>query len=276
MHSVGRYDPAVVLKDIVAADLGVDKDRLGRSDREYEVAGWLEKRGIESGWELAPTLVSLGFDQAELQVLAEDFNASEFPVVAEWLRCTHTIYSLLCEIGLGTSRISEIVKALRNYSYMDQAPIQCVDVHEGLDDTLVILRSKLKSGVTVRKEYDEGLPDIDAYGSELNQVWTNIIDNAIDAMGGRGALVLRTRREDACVVVEIEDNGPGVPEEIQSKLFDPFFTTKPPGEGMGLGLNISRNIIVQKHQGEISLSSQPGRTCFEVRLPINPETLNQG
>jgi signal transduction histidine kinase len=154
---------------------------------------------------------------------------------------------------------------------MDQAPVQSVDVREGLDNTLIILHNKLKKGVIVHREYDEDLQAIQAYASELNQVWTNIIDNAIDAMHGEGVLIVRARSEGDWVVVEIEDNGPGIPEEIQSKIFDPFFTTKSPGEGTGLGLNISRNLIVQKHHGLISVKSRPGRTCFSVRLPTDFE-----
>jgi signal transduction histidine kinase len=142
-------------------------------------------------------------------------------------------------------------------------------VREGLDNTLIILHNKLKRGVTVEREYADDLPLIQAYASELNQVWTNIIDNAIDAMDGEGTLIVRTRREDPWIVIEIEDNGPGIPEESQSKIFDPFFTTKGPGVGTGLGLNISRNLIVQKHHGQISVVSEPGRTCFSVRLPID-------
>jgi PAS domain S-box-containing protein len=246
-----------------------DMNALTRSDRESEMEDWLEAQGLETAWQIAPTLVSLGYDQSEIQALAEYFNPRQFPVVIDWLSCTHTIYSLLSEISLGTGRIVEIVKALKTYTFMDQAPIQSVDVHEGLDNTLIILKNKLKAGITVRREYAKDLPAIQAYGSELNQVWTNIIDNAIDAMAGRGTLVLRTRKEGPWIVVEIEDNGPGIPEENQTNVFDPFFTTKSPGEGTGLGLNISRNLIVQKHQGQISVSSEPGKTCFTVRLPLH-------
>jgi len=142
-------------------------------------------------------------------------------------------------------------------------------VREGLDNTLIILHNKLKKGVTVTREYAEDLPVIQAYAGELNQVWTNIIDNAIDAMDGVGTLVVRTRCEDPWVVVEIEDSGPGIPKEIQSKIFDPFFTTKGPGQGTGLGLNISRNLVVQKHHGQITVTSKPGSTCFRVSLPID-------
>jgi signal transduction histidine kinase len=246
-------------------------DTLARSDREHELETWLGDRGIENSWEFAPVLVSMGTDTSELRTLAEEFSDGQFPAVITWLSCSYTIYSLLEEIGQGAGRISEIVKALKTYSYMDQAPIQSVDVHEGLDNTLVMLRSKLREGITVRREYAEDLPKIQAYGSELNQVWTNIIDNAVDAMNGQGEIVLRTRQADGWVTIEIEDNGPGIPDEVQSNIFDPFFTTKSPGEGTGLGLNISHNIIVQKHGGEISVRSAPGKTCFEVRLPINSE-----
>ena len=152
---------------------------------------------------------------------------------------------------------------------MDQAPVQSIDIHEGLENTLIILQSKLKGGVTVRKEYGHQLPPIEANGGELNQVWTNLIDNAIDGMNGQGTLIIRTRREDPWLVIEIEDDGSGIPEEIQSDIFDPFFTTKPLGEGTGLGLNISRNLIVQKHRGEIEVESEPGRTCFTIRLPLD-------
>ena len=152
---------------------------------------------------------------------------------------------------------------------MDQAPIQSVDVHEDLDNTLIILRNKLKAGIAVRREFAENLPCIEACGGELNQAWTNIIDNAIDAMEGQGELVLRTREEAPWVVVEVEDNGPGIPEEIQAMIFDPFFTTKSPGAGTGLGLNISHSIIVQKHQGQIAVSSRPGKTVFTIQLPVH-------
>jgi PAS domain S-box-containing protein len=242
---------------------------LLRSDQEVALERWLEARGIEGSWEIAPTIVNLGYGTGELKALADRFTPQQFSLVIVWLSCTHAIYSLIAEIGLGTGRIAEIVKALKTYTYMDQAPVQPVDVREGLDNTLIIFHNKLKKGVTVRREYAEDLPVIQAYAGELNQVWTNIIDNAIDAMDGAGTLTVRARREEPWVVVEIEDNGRGIPGEIQSKIFDPFFTTKGPGAGTGLGLNISRNLIVQKHHGQITVTSQPGRTCFAVRLPID-------
>ncbi len=246
-----------------------DLDSLTRSDREYELESWLDEQGVENAWEVAPTLVDLGYDRSELMAQAARYTPAQSRAVMSWLSCTYTIYSLLEEIGQGTARISEIVKALKGYSYLDQAPIQTVDLHEGLDSTLVILRSKLKPGVTVHREYAADLPPILAYGSELNQVWTNLIDNAIDAMDGQGEITLRTRHDDQWAIVEVEDNGPGIPGALQPTIFDPFVTTKPPGQGTGLGLNICHNIVVQKHKGRIDVYSQPGQTRFEVRLPLH-------
>jgi len=242
---------------------------LFRSDREAALEEWLHKRDVNAAIEVVPALVSLGYDRGDLEALARVFDRSQLPVVIDWLSFKYTIYSLVSEIALGTSRIVELVKALKTYTYMDRAPVQPVDVREGLDNTLIILHNKLKRGVTVVREYAEDLPIIQAYAGELNQVWTNIMDNAIDAMKGKERLIVRARREDRWVIVEIEDDGPGIPNEIRTKIFDPFFTTKGPGEGTGLGLNISRNLIVQKHRGQISVSSKPGSTCFAVRLPID-------
>ncbi len=179
-----------------------------------------------------------------------------------------SITSLLAEISLSAAQISEIVSALKTYSFLDQAPVQRVDVHEGLENTLVILRSALKAGITVRREYASNLPDIEAYGSELSQVWTNIIHNAIDALDGRGQITIRTHQEEDQVVVEIIDNGPGIPGDVKARLFEPFFTTKPLGQGTGLGLHISYNIVVMHHGGDIKVSSQPGETCFQIWLPV--------
>jgi signal transduction histidine kinase len=203
-----------------------------------------------------------------LEQLAGKVPASGLPLVIEWLTTESTVRVLLDEINEGAGRISEIVKALKSYIYLDQAPAQTVDVHDGIENTLVILRYKLKKGIEVRREFAQHLPRIDAYGSELNQVWTNLIDNAIDAMQGKGKLTIRTRYQEPWVIVEVEDDGPGIPAEIQSRIFNPFFTTKPVGQGTGLGLNLSYNII-QKHRGEIKVHSRPGQTCFEVWLPVS-------
>jgi signal transduction histidine kinase/predicted CoA-binding protein len=247
-----------------------DIDPLVRSDRELVLENWLDNNNVENGWELAPILVNLGLDEEALNHLEADFRPENINQVLKWLGITYTVHSLLAEIGEGATRIAEIVKSLKTYVYLDQAPIQSVDVHEGIDNTLVMLRHKLKQGIVVRRDYDSELPKIQAFGSELNQVWTNLIDNAIDAMQGQGEIIIRSRRQGEFVLVEIEDNGPGIPEEIQSKIFSPFFTTKSVGKGTGLGLSISYN-IVQKHGGEIKVYSIPGRTRFQVCLPINFE-----
>ena len=182
------------------------------------------------------------------------------------------VHTLSYEIGQGSARISEIVGALKSYSYLGQAPVQAVDLHEGLDNTLVILRNKLKVGIRVHRDYGADVPRVPAYGSELNQVWTNLLDNAADAMGGKGEITIRTRREPGWAVVEICDNGPGIPQSVQARIFDPFFTTKAPGKGMGLGLSTSYSIITDKHKGTVSVASRPGRTWFTVRLPLQSAT----
>ncbi|MEE9248189.1 MAG: PAS domain S-box protein [Dehalococcoidia bacterium] len=244
---------------------------LARSDREGELETWLEEQGMPDAWTLAPTLVNLNYDAAGLTVLAESFAPDQLPVIINSLDATYAVHSLLTEIGQSTGRISEIVKALKSYSYLDQAPVQAVDVHEGLDNTLLVLGHKLKSGISVRQEYAPDLPNIQANGSELNQVWTNIIDNAADALGKQGEITIRTRQEGDWVVIEIEDDGPGIPADIQPRIFEPFFTTKPPGQGTGLGLDISYNIVVHKHRGNIKVVSEPGKTCFQVWLPVTSE-----
>jgi PAS domain S-box-containing protein len=242
---------------------------ITRSDRETALAEWLEAQGIEPSAEQVTSLVNLDYGAEELSDLATVFPGGQFSLVLEWLSCSYSIFRQVGLISLGTGHIAQIVKALKSYTYMDQAPVQSVDVREGLDNTLIILQGKLKRGISVHREYADDLPLIQAFASELNQVWTNIIDNAVDAMNGEGTLVVRARAEGRWVVVEIEDDGPGIPPEIQSKVFDPFFTTKGPGGGTGLGLNISRNLVVQKHQGQITFTSTPRGTNFQVRLPID-------
>lgn len=242
---------------------------LTRSDREEELEQWLRDRKVNSDIDLVSTLVSFGLEKNDLDKISALFSKEQFPVVIDWLSFKFSIYSLVGEISIGTGRIVELVKALKTYTYMDQAPVQSVDVREGLDNTLIILHNKLKRGVNVIREYAEDLPMIQAYAGELNQVWTNIIDNAIDAMNGEGTLVVRARQDGRWVVVEIKDDGPGISQENLSNIFDPFFTTKGPGKGTGLGLNISRNLVVQKHQGQMSVISEPGNTCFSVRLPMD-------
>jgi signal transduction histidine kinase len=240
---------------------------LERSDRESEVEVWLQKNGLGDSAGLSADLVSLGYDSDALLKLASDFPGVALGIVLDWACGLFTVHSLLKQVAEGAGRISEIVKALKSYSFLDQAPLQTVDVREGLEDTLLILGHKLKGKIEIKREYASDTPRIEGHGSELNQVWTNILDNAADALGGTGRIVIRTRRDADSLVVEIEDNGPGIPLGTQERVFDAFFTTKPPGQGTGLGLHISYNIVVQRHRGEIRLSSAPGKTCFQVRLP---------
>lgn len=246
-------------------------DPLVRSDLEYALEEWLSQNEIEEGWEIAPMLVSAAYNEQNLTALQLLFPSPAFRTVVYVLAHSYTLYSIMEEIAQGTGRIAEIVKSLKSYSYLDQAPTQSIDVHEGLNDTLIMLGSRLKKGIKVYRDYAPDLPQIEAFGSELNQVWTNLIDNAIDAMDGEGKITIKTRKTDTCVIVDITDSGSGIPPAIQAKIFDPFFTTKAPGVGTGLGLNISYNIIVQKHRGRISVDSKQGETRFEIRLPINYE-----
>ena len=246
-------------------------DPIARSDLEQEVEDFLEHKGIQDPWEHAPTFVAYGLGVGELEELTGSFDSPVIPTVIDYVGSRLEAFSLVDDIAQGARRISEVVKALKGYSFMDQAPVQLVDVREGLNNTLAILGGKLRDGITVDFEFAEPLPRIQAHGSELNQVWTHLIDNAISAMGDEGALELKAYRDDEWVVVEVADNGPGIPVEDQQKIFDPFFTTRPPGEGTGLGLSVSHGIVVEKHRGEISVSSKPGATRFAVRLPITDE-----
>jgi signal transduction histidine kinase len=246
----------------------LDIDSITRSDQEFEIQTWLEKNGIDNAWELAPTLVNISYNCPRLEEMANIFSTEQFPKVVALLCSKYNTYNLMEEIGHGAGRISEIVKSLKSYSYLDQGPLQSVDVHEGLDNTLVMLRSKLKKGITVTRNYDPDLPRIEAYGSELNQVWTNIIDNAASAMNGEGTIEIKTEFRNNKVLVSIKDDGPGISPEIQNQIFNPFFTTKAPGQGTGLGLNISYNIIVKKHHGDISVQSNANETCFNIEIPL--------
>ncbi|HEX9729700.1 MAG TPA: ATP-binding protein [Gemmatimonadales bacterium] len=249
------------------AGCACELDPLARSDREDEIETWLDEIGVEDPPLVAAALVEMDLTADHLRALAGPFAGAHRAPVAEWLGHVFPVYRLLDEIHHGAARISEIIGALKEYSYLGQAPVQAVDVNQGLRNTLIILRGKLKQGVTVIQEFADDLPRIQGYGSELNQVWTNLIDNAAAAMDGKGQIVLRTRGADGRVVVEVEDDGPGIPSEHHSRIFDAFFTTKPPGQGTGLGLHTCYTIVVKKHGGTIDVESQPGRTRFVVVLP---------
>ncbi len=247
----------------------ISLDSMARADAEEVLEDWFDNQGLDEAWTFASTLVAMGYGPDDLARLKGIFPAERLVVVLSWLVAAFLQSSLLDEIREGAGRMAGIVKALKSYAYLDQAPVQEVDIHEGLDNTLILLRGRLKEGVEVLREYDPALSHIQGYGSELNQVWTNLIDNAIDAMDGKGTLILRTRQAGEWVVVEIQDSGEGIPDEHLARIFDPFFTTKPVGKGTGLGLDISYNIVVEKHRGDISVTSQPGKTTFRVKLPLH-------
>ncbi|MBW0118674.1 ATP-binding protein [Pseudonocardia abyssalis] len=240
------------------------------SDREDELGDWLDGAGIPGGWDLAPVFVAGGLEVSDLDAVRTASDPAVLEGAIRWLAYTVETESLLREITDATSRISDLVLAAKQYSQMDRAPHRFVDVHEGLDATLVMFGRKLgdEGGVEIVKDYDRTLPAIPVYSAELNQVWTNIIDNAIDAMDGAGTLTVRTARDDERVLVEIADTGPGIPPEVRQRIFEPFFTTKGVGKGTGLGLDVSYRVVVSRHHGDIAVHSVPGNTRFQVRLPI--------
>lgn len=245
-------------------------DAMTRSDREADIEDWLDDQDMDNELDMAPQFVDLNFTVDELDDLLDKHGKDHLEAILNWLATIFPVYSLLTEVSEGTSRISEIVVALKNYSFLGQAEVLKINLHDSLDNTLVILRNKMKVGITITREYDDDMPEIMAYGSELNQVWTNLLDNAIDAMGGQGEIKIRTKKyPDDIVCVEIEDSGKGIPKDVIDKIFDPFFTTKSIGKGTGLGLSTSYGIIVEKHKGEMRVTSEPGKTVFECLLSVN-------
>ena len=242
-------------------------DPLGRADLEESLQIWLEAHDIDDPWRLAPLLVDADISLASLEQLASRVEPAHLAALLWWYGNGTLVYRLLQELSLSGRAISEIVTAVKAYTRLDQAPVQEIEIHDGINQALVILRHKLR-GVQIARDFAENLPEIIAFAGELNQVWTNLIDNAADAMDGAGTLTIRTRRENGDIIVDIEDSGPGIPGADRDCVFNPFFTTKPPGEGTGLGLAISYN-IVRKHGGDIRLDSEPGRTCFSVRIPVD-------
>jgi signal transduction histidine kinase len=244
-------------------------DSLVQSDREEELVAWLEQHGIQSASRFATGLVEANVDIEALEHLIAKFDVAVLQNALTRIVAAVSAEKLTREIESTTGRISELVRAVKEYSYMDQLPEQEIDIHQGLDSTLTMLKFRLKKGVNVRREYDRTLPRIFAHGSELNQIWTNLIDNAIDAMGGKGELRMRTSREFDMLLVEIIDNGPGIPDSVKPHIFEPFFTTKGVGEGTGLGLDTVYR-IVRSHHGEITFDSKPGETRFAIRLPLQP------
>jgi signal transduction histidine kinase len=242
-------------------------DPLALSDREERINAWLEAHQVPDAWKIAPAIAEAGVETAKLECLAGQVGAEVLCDALTRIASLFTIARLIDEIQISTRRITVLVQAVKEYSYMDQAAMKEVDLHQGLENTLTILNHKLKNGITVVREYDKSLPRICAFGGELNQIWTNLMANAIEAMHGKGELRVRTARELDSVIVEIGDNGPGIPPDALPHIFEPFFTTKGVGEGTGLGLDtVSR--IVRNHHGEIRVASHSGDTRFQVFLPL--------
>ena len=245
-------------------------DALDRSDREAALEGWLAARGVDDGFEIAASLVDAGLDASWLERFVEGVATPDPAEALSWVASRVTAARIARELEDATARIAQLVQAVREYSYLDQAPRQEIDVHDGLESTLAILGHKLsKSRIELVRKYDRSLPRIDAHAPELNQVWTNLIDNAISAAGEGGTVIVRTLRSGDYLVVEIEDDGPGIPDEIKDRVFDAFFTTKEPGEGTGLGLDIAKRIAA-RHHGDLRLKPVERGACFQVLLPLEP------
>jgi signal transduction histidine kinase len=255
---------------------GVSTDALSRADQEDELADWLEERGFDDPYEMASTFVEVGYDQPLLAGFSEKLLPEQVNNFLQWVHKEMEMLRLANDLQESTSRLQTLVTAVKEYSYMDQGShVQQVDLHKSLDNTLLVLNHKSKhKGIRFVKEYGQDVPSIEAYGGELNQVWTNLLDNAIDAVPEQGGqITIRTYVDDYCkstptVAVEIRDNGSGIPKEIQNRIFEPFFTTKEPGKGTGIGLEISNRIVVGQHKGIIEVESVPGDTKFTIYLPI--------
>ena len=273
-HELGRRELTPAQKSEIekleAALIARDEPPLGAlavSDLEDQIDSLLRSHGQDGLWQLAADLAGKGIQPAVVESLFATLGAETGRAALLRIAALLEVASLLQEIESSTSRISDLVRAIKEYTFMDQAPVQNVDIVKSLETTLTIMNHKLKKGVAVQRDYQRIPLLVNSFGSELNQVWTNIIDNAIDAMGGKGKLRVRTYREDSCVVVEIGDSGPGISPEVQAHIFEPFFTTKGVGEGTGLGLDTALR-IVKKHKGTIQVNSKPGDTRFQVWLPL--------
>ncbi|MDP9795924.1 signal transduction histidine kinase [Catenuloplanes nepalensis] len=266
LHELVRFQDDAVKRAAHAEEMSP----LATSDAEDELGDWLSDHGVEGGWDLAGTLVAGDIDAEWLSRVTAAVGDDYAELAVRYITYTVDTELLMKEIDDAVRRISGLVKATKQYSQLDRAPYQTVDVHELLWATLTMIKSKIPPGITLVKDVDKTLPPVPAYAAELNQVWTNLLDNAVGAMGESGTLSIKTEREADCVVVEIGDTGHGIPPENLSRIFEPFFTTKPVGEGTGLGLDISYRIVVNKHGGDIRVTSKPGDTRFRVYLPLTP------
>lgn len=240
---------------------------MGLADAEDALLTWMEDRGVDDAWRIAPALAAAGVDVAWCERAADVLDGDTLGPGLDWVANTLGTAALLSEVSEATRRVSGLVDAVKSYSQLDRASLQHIDVTQGIESTLVVLAHKVGDEITVVRDYADDLPMIDGHPGELNQVWTNLIDNAVDAMDGRGTLRLSARVEGTHVVIEVADTGPGMPDDVRNRAFEPFFTTKDVGRGSGLGLDISRRIIVDRHHGDITISSEPGDTVISVRLP---------
>ena len=267
--SAGQFTALNALRAELAQHVGTE-DPLDASDREEALSSWLTRHGIVRDWQIAPALAAAGADLAWCERAAAVLEGPSLESGLEWVASALSASALLSEVKDSARRISELVAAVRSYSQMDRASMQRVDVTEGIESTLTMLAHKHRGGVTVVREYGSGVPQVEAYPGELNQVWTNLIDNAIDAMGGAGTLRLTTRVDGDSVLIEVADSGPGMSPEVAARAFEAFFTTKDVGTGTGLGLDIARRIVVERHGGDITIESRPGETVLRVRIPVRP------
>ena len=244
-------------------------DALDAADAEDDLGACLEQLGVPRAWELTEPLAAAGIDRAWIDRVASVAGPATEPAV-EWIAATLTARSLTQELQQSTQQMSKLVAAVKSYSYMDRGDLVEIDLHEGLETTLTVLGHKLKhTSIKIVRHYDRGLPKLTVRGSELNQVWTNLLDNAIDALGDDGTITITTEHDGSCARVDISDDGPGIPADIRERVFDSFFTTKDIGSGTGLGLATARRIVVERHDGSLTLDTQPGRTTFRVSLPLS-------
>jgi len=244
-------------------------DEVEQRDMEILLERVLTELGLADAMNIAPMLVNLGYNERKLRELAQNFTVEELMVALIWLSKSYQMYSLLEQIRRGSTRVADISQALKTYSVIEESTPEDVDIYDELEDALMEFRHELKAGVRIKRDYAEELPIIKGYPEELYQVFVHLIDNAIDAMSHQGTIKLRTHQENGEITIQVEDTGPGIPSSIQPKVFEPFFTTKEPGEGMGLGLHISKKIISEMHNGKLFFESVPRRTCFTVKLPIS-------
>jgi signal transduction histidine kinase len=277
MIAEGQIDPAALRRLTQLQETVIERaakaptlTAMQASDREDELGDWLDGHGVAGGWDMAPSFVAAGLDVDCLEEIAGSVDPGLLEQSLRWIGYALETEQLMTDIEDASARISSLVSAAKQYSQLDRASHQWIDVHDGIDSTLVMLNHKIgKGGIRLVKDYDRTLPKVPGHPAELNQVWTNLIDNAVQAMNGQGTLTVRTGRDGERVLVAICDTGPGVPPELHRRVFEPFFTTKPVGEGTGLGLDIAYRIVVNRHGGDLTMTSVPGDTRFEVRLPLS-------